>query len=68
MSIETTDDIVDSSGMSLQNRRISWNQKGEPTWYDSFIKILESAFKYQNKFGKPYQKNNQEISEMKCMN
>lgn len=59
MSIETTDDIVDSSGMSLQNRLISWNQKGEPTWYDSFIKILESAFKYQNKFGKPYQKNNQ---------
>lgn len=57
-SIQTTDDILDSRGNSLQNRRITWNQKGEPTWYDSFIKIIESSFKKENRFGRAYQRNN----------
>lgn len=54
-SLRTTDTITDSDGLTLQNRRIYWNQRGNPTWYDSFIKILESAFKRDNRFGKPLQ-------------
>lgn len=55
-SISTTENINDSDGMSLSNRRIYWNQRGLPTWYDSFIKIVESSFKRQNRFGRPFQK------------
>lgn len=54
-SLRTTDNITDSDGVTLQNRRIYWNQKGNPIWYDSFIKILESSFKENNRFGKPFQ-------------
>lgn len=55
-AVSTTDSIVDSNGNNLQNVKIGWDQKGSPTWYDSFIKIIESAFKEQNRFGKPFKK------------
>lgn len=54
--LSTTDSIVDSNGNNLQNIKISWDQKGSPTWYDSFIKVIESTFKSQYRFGKPFKR------------
>lgn len=52
-SVETTEKIYNSNGSNISNDRVFWNEKGNHTWYDSYIKIIESAFKSKHKFGHP---------------
>lgn len=55
-SLSTTENIKDSDGNNLSNVRIFWNQRGLPTWYDSFIKIIEATLNGDNRFGNPLQR------------
>lgn len=53
VSVSTTEKIYNSNGDNISNQKIFWNEKGNHSWYDSFIKIIESAFTDDNKFGHP---------------
>ena len=52
-SIQTSEDIIDSNNINLNNQNIVWNDSSNLDWYEQFIKILNSALTTSNKFGNP---------------
>lgn len=52
-SISTNEDIIDSNNINLNNQTIIWNDSSNLDWYEQFIKVLNSAFTVNNKFGNP---------------
>ncbi len=54
-SISTTDNVFDSNGINLANTSISWNDPTNPSWYQQFINIINSAMTSQ--FGTPADRN-----------
>jgi len=57
-SISTTQDVRDSSGNSLANLTISWNDPTNANSREQFINILNAATVSGQKFGKPRESNN----------
>lgn len=55
VSIATTDDVYDSSGVNLANTTILWNNPDDANWYERFTTILNDAFVNTNPFGIPIQ-------------
>lgn len=55
-AVKTDENVLDSNGFSLSNKIIFWNQQGLPTWYDSFIKIIESTLNDKHRIGNPVQR------------
>lgn len=53
VSIKTTQPILNSRGESLSQREIVWNQQNNLTWYDDFIRVINSAMSSTNRFGDP---------------
>jgi hypothetical protein len=53
LSVQTSDDIIDSMGNNLSNQVINFNDPNNPDWYEQFILILNDAFISSNPFGKP---------------
>ena len=39
-SIQTTEQVIDSQGRNLANRRISWNDLNNPDWKEQFLLIM----------------------------
>lgn len=54
--IVTTENITDSNGRNLANRRITWNDLSNPDWYEQWVLVLNSAFTSVNPFGRPIEK------------
>ena len=52
-SIQTSEDIIDSNNINLNNQNIVWNDSANLDWYEQFIKILNSSLTTSNKFGNP---------------
>jgi hypothetical protein len=52
-SVRTTESIIDSNGRSLANQNIVWNDSANTSWYEQFIKVLNSALPTSGQFGKP---------------
>lgn len=52
-SVQTSQNILDSNGRSLKGQTISWNDPGNPNWYDQFVKILNAALPSSRQFGNP---------------
>ena len=52
-SIITSDQIIDSTGVNLSNKTISWGSDPSELEYDRFIRIVNAAFQPNNKFGTP---------------
>jgi len=52
-SISTTEDIVDSNNINLNTQTVIWNDSSNLDWYEQFIKVLNSSFTKNNKFGNP---------------
>jgi len=53
VSVSTTEPLTDSSGSSLNDKTISWNDANNPDSYEQFLTILNSAFGNVNRFSKP---------------
>ena len=51
-SISTTEAIIDSTGRSLQNIEIVWNDITNSNWFDQFVKIINASIT-STEFGKP---------------
>lgn len=58
VSVETNDDIVDSSGKNLNGAAIQWNDANNPDWFEQFILILNNSFISINPFGQPIKSGN----------
>jgi hypothetical protein len=52
-SISTTEDIIDSSGRSLQNIQVSWNDNTNSGWFDQYTKIINASMIPELQFGIP---------------
>lgn len=51
VGVKTTESIVDSTGIDLNNRKVVWEDPSNSNWYDQFITIMNSAFVSTNPFG-----------------
>lgn len=51
--IETTQDVRDSSGNSLQNVSIRWNDETNEDWFEQWTTIINSALSSSNPVGSP---------------
>jgi len=52
-SIRTTQSIVDSNGIDLQNRSVIWNDPRDEDWFERFTLIMNKAFINRTQFGNP---------------
>ena len=55
-TIQTTENVIDSNGRNISGQVISWNDPSNPNWYEQFIKVINSAFSTNQKFGNPSDK------------
>lgn len=53
VSVVTTENLLDSTGIDLSNQVVPWGSDPSELGYERFIKILNSAFDSNNKFGTP---------------
>ena len=53
VDVSTTESVVDSNGINLQNQTITWNDPSNPNWYEQFIKIINRALPANKVFGNP---------------
>ena len=52
-SISTTQEVIDSAGRNLQNIEVVWNDPSNGSWFDQYIKIMNSAMVAPLEFGVP---------------
>lgn len=53
VSVVTTENILDSTGVDLSNQVMQWGSDPSELGYERFIKIMNSAFASTNQFGTP---------------
>mgnify|MGYP003641504622 CR=1 FL=1 len=53
VSVATSEPLTDSSGSSINDKTVSWNDSNNPDSYEQFLTILNSAFGNVNRFSKP---------------
>ena len=52
-TIKTSEAIIDSSGVNLASTVIKWNDQANSSYFEQFIKILNSALPVTNNIGNP---------------
>lgn len=52
-SIRTTQSLVDSTGTTLQDVEVFWNDPSNPNWFEQFVTIMNKAFVARTPFGRP---------------
>jgi len=52
-SVQTTEQLFDSSGVDLSNLVVGWNDSTNPNWYEQFVSVLNSAFPTNQNVGDP---------------
>jgi hypothetical protein len=57
-SISTTEDVIDSNGVNLQNQSILWNDPANPNWQEHFNRVLNAALPDNTKTGNPLRREN----------
>ena len=55
-AIRTTESIVDSNDVDIQNRIIVWNDVRDEDWFERIVLILNNAFSVRTPFGSPVSK------------
>ena len=55
-TIRTSEEILDSNGVNLQNKTVIWNDPTNADWYEQFIKVMNSALPVNGTFGRPNKK------------
>lgn len=53
ISIQTTDNIFDSTGANLANEIIAWNDPTNANWFEQFVAVLNAAMPKDISFGRP---------------
>ena len=53
VSVQTSENVIDSNGVNLSGRNIRWNDSVNDNWFEQFIKVLNGAYTQENKFGTP---------------
>lgn len=62
VAVQTTEQLLDSTGSNLANQTIFWGADPSELEYERFVKIMNSAFNRLNQFGTPTQRiNNAEV-------
>ena len=57
-TIQTTENILDSSGRNLSGQVITWNDSSNANWRDQFIKVLNASLNLNQQYGNPIDKAN----------
>jgi len=52
-SVSTTEELVDSNNINLENQTIVWNDPSNPDWYEQYIRVLNAALPLNGTFGRP---------------
>jgi|TARA_B110000858_G_scaffold196903_1_gene256884 hypothetical protein len=52
-TIKTTEPIIDSTGQNLANVVIKWNDQANASYFEQFLKILNSSLPITNQIGNP---------------
>jgi len=52
-SVSTTEEIIDSNNINLENQTILWNDPSNPDWYEQFIRVLNAALPVNGTIGRP---------------
>ena len=55
-SVQTTQNILDSNNRNLSGQPVTWNDSSNASWYDQFIRIMNSAMNTSQQFGNPKDK------------
>lgn len=53
VAINTSESILDSSGVNLSNKTIQWGADPSEVEYERFVKVMNAAFNSNNQFGTP---------------
>lgn len=53
-AVQTTDNVIDASGVNLSGRTIGWNDSTNVNWYQQYVTILNSAMPGSFVFGVPF--------------
>lgn len=53
LSVNTTENLVDSNGVELANRTIRWNDPANIDWLEQFTTIINGALQTDQRIGKP---------------
>ena len=53
VSINTSESILDSTGVNLSNKTIQWGSDPSELDYERFMKVMNAAFNNNNQFGTP---------------
>lgn len=53
VSINTTENIIDSNGTNLSNRTVNWNDPTDSNWLEKYTAILNSGLSSSQRIGKP---------------
>ena len=56
VAVNTSEQILDSSGVNLANKTVQWGADPSELEYERFIKIMNAAFNSNNQFGTPVKK------------
>ena len=52
-AVKTSEDIIDSTGINLNSLTIRWNDISNASWFEQFIKVLNSALPVNGAIGRP---------------
>jgi hypothetical protein len=52
-TIKTTENIIDSNGLNLAGITVKWNDQTNSSYFEQFVKILNSALPLSNSVGNP---------------
>lgn len=52
-AVRTTEDLIDSNGINLKGQTVQWNDSTNTSWYEQFIKVLNTALPVNGVFGRP---------------
>jgi len=53
VNVSTSQSVLDSFGVNLNNTQITWNDPDNPDWMEQFVVVLNAAFPTTNPFGIP---------------
>ena len=52
-AVSTTEEIIDSNNINLNNQSIVWNDPANPDWFEQFTRVMNAALPVNGTFGRP---------------
>ena len=64
-TVTTTENIIDSNGVDLSRKKITWNDSRDADWYERFIRIMNAAMVTRTPFRQPLRTYNDDNTKLK---